>query len=139
VTVVVVGLCGVVIARGAGPAVGAMLGLLGGVAYGMVAVTARLLGDVPPAAVATDEAAYLLLVSGALAYLLYSTAMQRGSVTTTTASLVVTQTAVPAVVGVALLGDRVESGLGPVAVVGFLLALAGAVALARFEHVRTAS
>jgi hypothetical protein len=55
-------------------------------------------------------------------------------VTTATAANVVTQTAVPAVVGVWLLGDRVREGWGPVAVLGFALALAGALGLARFER-----
>ena len=75
------------------------------------------------------------MAAGGIAFLLYSTAMQRGSVTTATAANVVTQTAVPAVVGILLLGDRVREGWGPVAVLGFLLALAGALGLARFERV----
>ena len=43
-----------------------------------------------------------------LAFLLYSSAMQKGSVTVTTAALVVPQTAVPALVGTLLLGDQVR-------------------------------
>ena len=61
--------------------------------------------------------------------------MQHGSVTLATATLVVTQTTVPAVLGLLLLGDGVRPGTAPLAVVGFLLAIGGAVALARFEHV----
>jgi drug/metabolite transporter (DMT)-like permease len=138
VVVVLVALLGAAAARAPGPTAEVLLGLLGGVAYGMVAVTARLLGDVPAAAVPSDGATYLLLLSGAVAYLLYTTAMQRGSVTTSTAAVVVTQTAVPAAVGIALLGDRVVPGLGPVAVLGFALALAGTAALSRFEQVGSA-
>ncbi len=128
VVVVLVALLGAAAARAPGPTAEVRLGLLGGVAYGMVAVTARLLGDVPAAAVPSDGATYLL----------YTTAMQRGSVTTSTAAVVVTQTAVPAAVGIALLGDRVVPGLGPVAVLGFALALAGTAALSRFEQVGSA-
>lgn len=113
----------------------ATLGLLGGVGFGVVAVSARLLPSLSPAAVLREPLAYLLVAAGGIAFLLYSTAMQRGSVTTATAANVVTQTAVPAVVGIALLGDRVREGWGPVAALGFLLALAGALGLARFERV----
>ena len=76
---------------------------------------------------------YVLAFSGVLAFLLYSSAMQKGSVTVTTAALVVPQTAVPALVGTLLLGDQVREGFGALAVVGFVLALLGAVGLARFE------
>lgn len=109
------------------------LGLLAGVGFGVVAVSARLLPGLAPAAVLSAPVAYVLVLAGAVAFLLYSTAMQRGSVTTTTAAMVITQTAVPAVVGALLLGDRVRHGLAPLAVAGFVLALAGAVGLARFE------
>jgi hypothetical protein len=54
-------------------------------------------------------------------------------VTTTTAALVITQTGLPALVGTLLLGDHVRAGLAPVAVAGFVLALLGALGLARFE------
>lgn len=137
-TVTGVAALGALVARGARGATAVLLGLLGGTAYGMVAVSARLLDEVTWAGLPGDSATYLLLACGAVAYLLYTTAMQRGSVTTTTAAVVVTQTAVPAVVGITLLGDRVHPGLGPVAVVGFLLALGGAAALARFEQTRPA-
>lgn len=109
------------------------LGLLGGVCFGVVAVSARLLPDLTPTALARAPGAYVLLLAGLVAFLLYSTAMQRGSVTTTTAALVITQTGLPALVGTLLLGDHVRSGLAPVAVAGFALALAGALGLARFE------
>jgi drug/metabolite transporter (DMT)-like permease len=134
VTVVGVAAAGAIVARRRDPVTAVLLGLLGGTAYGMVAVSARLLGEVAWSSLPGDPATYLLLACGAVAYLLYTTAMQRGSVTTTTAAVVVTQTAVPAIVGITLLGDRVHAGLAPLAVVGFLLALAGAAALARFEQ-----
>ncbi len=126
---------GTVAGRLTGAVGAATLGLLGGVGFGVVAVSARLLPSLSPAAVLREPLAYVLAVAGGIAFLLYSTAMQRGSVTTATAANVVTQTAVPAVVGIALLGDRVRDGWGPVAVLGFLLALAGALGLARFERV----
>ena len=110
-----------------------LLGLLAGTGFGVVAVSARLL---PPygAALLGSPLAYVLPLAGATAFLLYSAAMQRGSVTTTTAALVITQTGVPALVGVLLLGDRVREGFLTLAVAGFVLALGGAVGLGRYER-----
>lgn len=113
------------------------LGLLGGIDFGVVAVSARLLPSLAPLSLLREPLAYVLVAAGVVAFLLYSTAMQRGSVTTATAANVVTQTAVPALVGILLLGDRVRDGWGPVALLGFALALGGALGLARFERVGT--
>ena len=110
-----------------------LLGLLGGTGFGIVAVCARLLPGLTPGELVRAPVAYVMAFSGLLAFLLYSSAMQKGSVTVTTAALVVPQTAVPAVIGTLLLGDQVRPGFGLLAVVGFLLALLGAVGLARFE------
>ncbi|CAA9253877.1 MAG: hypothetical protein AVDCRST_MAG41-2084 [uncultured Corynebacteriales bacterium] len=115
----------------------AALGLCGGVGFGVVALAGRLLPSLAPVDLLTEPLAYVLVLAGAVAFLLYSTAMQRGSVTTATAANVVTQTAVPAIVGVLLLGDRIRDGWVPVAVLGFVLALGGALGLARFERVGT--
>jgi len=46
--------------------------------------------------------------------------------------VVVAEPLMPALVGVLLLGDRTRDGYVPLAVVGFALAVAGALALARF-------
>ncbi len=110
-----------------------LLGLLGGTGFGIVAVCARLLPGLTPGELVAAPVTYVLAFSGVLAFLLYSSAMQKGSVTVTTAALVVPQTAVPALVGTLLLGDQVREGFGTLAVVGFVLALLGAVGLARFE------
>lgn len=109
-----------------------LLGLLAGTGFGVVAVSARLL---PPYGLAllTAPVSYVLVLAGGTAYLVYSAAMQRGSVTTATAAMVTTQTVVPAVAGL-FLGDTVRAGLVPVAVLGFALALAGALGLGRFEQ-----
>lgn len=109
-----------------------LLGLLAGTGFGVVAVSARLLPSYGPELL-TAPVAYVLVLAGGTAYLVYSAAMQRGSVTTATAAMVITQTVVPAVAGL-FLGDSVQAGLVPVAVVGFALALAGALGLGRFEQ-----
>jgi len=131
--VVLAGLLSVVASRLSATPAALTLGLLGGVCFGIVAVSARLLPDLTPSALVRAPGAYVLLLAGLVAFLLYSTAMQRGSVTTTTAALVITQTGLPALVGTLLLGDHGRDGFTPVAVAGFALALGGALGLARFE------
>ncbi|MDP9436638.1 MAG: hypothetical protein M3P93_16205, partial [Actinomycetota bacterium] len=136
VAVALVALLGVLAGRRRGALGTVLLGLVAGAGFAVVAVAARLLpAGLAPGPVLRDPALVALCLGGALGFLLYATAMQHGSVTLATASLVLTQTAVPAVFGVVLLGDRVRPHASAVAVGGFVLALAGATALARFEHV----
>lgn len=114
------------------PAAAVLLGLLAGTGFGVVAIAARLLPE-PGVGLLTSPAAGVLVLAGPTAFLVYSGAMQRGSVTTATAAMVLTQTLVPAVAGL-LLGDRVRPGFVPIAAAGFVLALAGAVALGRYDR-----
>ncbi|MEU2667462.1 hypothetical protein ABZ622_01110 [Streptomyces sp. NPDC007164] len=109
-----------------------VLGLGAGCGFGVVEVTVRLIDDVSPAALLADPAAYALLLGGGSAFLLLTSALQRGSVTTATAGMVLGETIGPALVGVVWLGDRTREGLEWVAVAGFVVAVAGALALARF-------
>ena len=131
---VVVAVCATAVAvrRVPGATGTVLLGLLAGAGFGVVAVSARLLPSYG-LALLTAPVAYVLVLAGGTAYFVYSAAMQRGSVTTATAAMVITQTVVPAVAGL-FLGDSVRAGLLPVAVVGFALALAGALGLGRFEQ-----
>ncbi len=132
--VVGVAVVGTAVGKRGGPVGAALLGLVAGTGFGIVGVAARLLpAGLAPGDLVREPALLVLAAAGATAFLLYATAMQHGSVTLATATLVVTQTAVPAAVGLALLGDAVRPGTSPFAVAGFLLALGGAVALARFE------
>ncbi|MFF1379866.1 hypothetical protein [Streptomyces sp. NPDC058308] len=108
------------------------LGLGAGCGFGVVEVTVRLIDDVSPGALLANPATYALLVGGGAAFLLLTSALQRGSVTTATAGLVIGETIGPALVGVVWLGDRTRGGLEWLAVLGFAVAVAGALALARF-------
>ena len=137
--VVAVAAAGVLADRVAGSPGVVLLGLVAGVGFGLVSVAARLLPSLAVGAVLADAAAYALMAAGAVAFLLYVTALQRGSVTTVTSAMVLTQTAAPALAGVALLGDQVRAGWVPLALLGVVLALAGTSALARFEVVPTAA
>ncbi|MGY0018180.1 hypothetical protein [Streptomyces sp. cg35] len=108
------------------------LGLGAGFGFGVVEVSVRLIDDISPGALLTNPATYALLVGGGAAFLLLTSALQRGSVTVATAGMVVGETVGPALVGVVWLGDRTRSGLEWLAVLGFAVAVAGALALARF-------
>ena len=55
--------------------------------------------------------------------------------TVTIAAVVVGETVGPAAVGVVALGDQIRPGFAPVAVAGFVFALAGALSLTRFGEV----
>ncbi|MGA4850793.1 hypothetical protein ACOBQB_32815 [Streptomyces sp. G5(2025)] len=108
------------------------LGLGAGCGFGVVEVTVRLVDSVTPEALLTNPATYALLVGGGAAFLLLTSALQRGSVTAATAGMVIGETIGPALVGVVWLGDRTREGFGWLAVLGFAVAVAGALALARF-------
>jgi drug/metabolite transporter (DMT)-like permease len=133
IAVVVVAAAGVLVARVSGSAGVVLLGLVAGLGFGLVSLAARVLPSLGIGAVLADGATYALLAAGGVAFLLYVTALQRGSVTTVTSAMVLTQTVAPALVGVILLGDQVRTGWVPLAVIGLVLALAGTSALARFE------
>jgi drug/metabolite transporter (DMT)-like permease len=129
---VVVVLLALPVARRPEPVRSIGLGVAGGLGFGVVALAARTLTDVSPAALIRNPSLYLLIAGGLVGFLLYTTALQRGSVAVATTALVVGETVVPAAVGTLVLGDRARPGLAWLAVVGFVLAIAGAIALARF-------
>lgn len=118
--------------RWTGPGRSLALGLGAGCGFGVVEVSVRLIDSLSPARLLTDPATYALLVGGGAAFLLLTSALQRGSVTAATAGMVVGETIGPAAVGVIWLGDRTREGLTWLAVLGFCVAVAGALALARF-------
>jgi drug/metabolite transporter (DMT)-like permease len=133
--VLLVALAGVAASRLLGAVGTALLGLLAGFGFAGVSIAARVLPELAIGTIVTHPATYALVVSGAVAFLLYSLALQRGSVTEATALMIVSQTVTPAAVGVLLLDDEIRSGWLAVAVAGFLLTGIGAIALTRFESI----
>ena len=127
---------GLAATRAHGPVAAATLSLLAGLGFANTALAARLLPELTVTSVLSSPVAYALPLSGALAFLLYSLALQRSSVTVATAPMIVLQTAAPAVIGVLLLGDEVRSGWALGAVGGFVLTAIGATLLVRFEGAR---
>ncbi|WP_405877390.1 MULTISPECIES: DMT family transporter [unclassified Streptomyces] len=134
---VVVLLLGLVGGRWSGRGRALVLGLGAGFGFGVVEVSVRLIDSLVPSELLTNPATYALLLGGGAAFLLLTSALQRGSVTTATAGMVIGETIGPALVGVVWLGDRTREGLAWLAVLGFVIAVAGALALARFGEAPT--
>jgi len=130
-SVVVLGGAGVFVARRDGRSSAQVLAVLGGLAFTVVAVTARSLTVPSPLwKVLADPGLWAILALGGLGMLLFTTALQRGSVTSATALTFAVETIVPAGIGLAFLGDSTRPGFALVAAVGFVLTIAGTLALA---------
>jgi drug/metabolite transporter (DMT)-like permease len=128
-----VGLCGMVAARVLrDPARTLVLGTVAGFGFGAVGVAARVLNGFAPLTLARDPAAYAVAAAGIVSFVFYATALEGGSVTVATSAVVLAETLPPAAVGVFFLGDTTRPGLTPVAAIGFAVAVASAVMLARF-------
>lgn len=115
------------------------LGFAAGTGFGVVEVGVRLIDKLDPtkAAFYTNPALYGIVGGGAAGFLLLTSALQRGSVTTTVAAMVVGETIAPALVGVVWLGDSAREGLGWLVIVGFAVAVSGTLVLARFGEAPT--
>ena len=98
----------------------------------MVALAARIVTDLNIVSLLTNPAVYALGIGGFTSFLFYTTALQRYGVTTVTAAVIIGETLLPALIGVIVLGDRTRPGFIPVAILGFVVAIAGAIMLARF-------
>ncbi|MEM6106695.1 DMT family transporter [Mycobacterium sp. 050272] len=111
-----------------------VLGLGAGSGFGVVEIGVRLVDEIDPtkAAFYTNPALYAAAAGGAAGFLLFTSALQRGSVTTTVAAMVVGETIAPALVGVLWLGDTARPGWGWVVVLGFVVAVGATLVLARF-------
>ncbi|WP_347957767.1 hypothetical protein [Gordonia aichiensis] len=113
-----------------------------GVLFGLMAVGVRVADGVSPfdaTVLLTDPAAYAVLVCGPGGFYLFTVALQTGSVAAAAAAVAVGETVVPGAVGALLLGDTTAPGWGPVTVIAFVAAVAGAVTVARSEGVRAAA
>lgn len=137
VAALALGALAVPLGRIAGARGAAALGGVAGLAFGAVAVAARVLPQVGWDTIGSDvntllrdPATYALAAAAVVALLSYSTALQRGTVTQATGPLVVGETLAPAVVGLVMLGDVPREGWAWVALLGFALAVGGALALA---------
>ena len=106
-----------------------------GLGFSVVAIASRSLEFPHPLwRLLLDPGFWAVLAGGLVAIGLFALALQAGSVTSVSAITFTTETVVPAAIGLGFLGDGVRSGYWPVALAGFVLAVGGAVALARFAE-----
>jgi drug/metabolite transporter (DMT)-like permease len=118
-----------------GPPAGAVVqGVVAGLGFGLTALAVRSLPGLAPGGLLRDPAAYAAAISGICAFAAFAAGLQRGQVTTVAALTILGETALPAAVGIALWGDRTRPGWAGPAVLGFVVALAGALALSRFAE-----
>ncbi len=110
------------------------LGLAAGTGFGVVEVGVRLIDVIDPTkrSFYTNPALYAAAAGGVAGFLLLTSALHRGSVTTAVAGMVVGETIAPAFVGAVWLGDRARDGLGWLVVTGFVIAVSATLVLARF-------
>ena len=113
---------------------GAVLGLISGLGFGAVGIAIRILPGFGSDAL-LDPALYAIIVAGVIANWCYAAALQRGDVIAPTSMMLIGTTVPPALIGEMLLGDQTRPGWEPVALAGFVIALASAVALARFGQI----
>ncbi len=116
----------------------AVMGTLCGLGFGVVGLAVRLLPSITwphLGPLFSEPATYALLAGGAVSFVFMTEGVRGGKVTTATAAMVLGETALPAILGVVVLGDRTRPGLLPLAIAGFAVAVAGALALARFGEV----
>lgn len=132
---VVLALLGIAAGRMADPARTAALGLISGLGFGALGTAIRVLPSLAIPDLIRDPAIYAAIVAGILAGWFYASALQRGGVVAATAMMLIGETVPPSAIGVLLLGDHTRHGWAPIAVAGFVVALVGALALARFGEI----
>ncbi|SDO60002.1 hypothetical protein [Lentzea jiangxiensis] len=105
-----------------------------GVSYSVVGISARTL-HVPDAVwrLVLEPAAWSIVLNGLTAAALFAMALQKGGPTGVTAIMFTTNTALSSFVGLVYLGDNVRDGYVTAATTGFVLAIAGAIAVAHYS------
>ena len=133
-SVVPLGAAGVLAARRAARSSAPALAALAGLSFAVVAIAARSLAlPTPWWHGLADPGLWALVAHGGLGMLLFTTALQRGSVTTATALMFAVDTVVPAGIGLTFLGDTTRPGYGLVAAAGFVLTIMGTLTLATHD------
>jgi drug/metabolite transporter (DMT)-like permease len=123
---------GLVAIRFRGEGSGVVLAILAGIAFGGSPISTRALVD-PHLDAETILPALTVATYGLLGFWLCSLALRRAAVTAVNAPLILLETLVPAVVGIAVFDDQVRPGWWPVAIFGFALSTAGALVLCGAE------
>ena len=132
--VAVVAAAGAIAAR-SGRDSGIALAACAGLGFGGAAIAARALVVPTPAWHLVGEPVAIALVAyGACGILMFASALQRGSVTATSAVMLAVETIVPAIIGLVALGDRTRPHFEIVAALGFAITVGACIALARYAE-----
>jgi drug/metabolite transporter (DMT)-like permease len=109
-----------------------LLAVTAGLGFAGVGVAARVLA-IPQEwwRLLLDPVPWALLLYAVTALVAFGLALHKGSVTTTTAITFAVETVIPAIIGLAWLGDRVRPGMEAAALLGFCLTLGGSILLGR--------
>jgi hypothetical protein len=111
------------------------LGSLAGIAFSAAAIAARPLAvEQSVGGFCTNPLLYLLIAHSIVGQLLLGLAMQRGSTTAAVAAMDAAGAVPAAVVGLLLLGDRIQPGREWLAAAGFVVTLAAVIALTRYAE-----
>jgi hypothetical protein len=112
-----------------------VLGSLAGIDFSAAAIAARPLTNAHTVAgFLTNPLLYLVLVHSLVGQLLLGLAMQRGSTTAAVAAMDAAGAVPAAIVGLLVLGDRIEPGLGWLAGLGFVVTLGAVIGLTRYAE-----
>lgn len=108
-----------------------VLAVAGGLAFGLVGVSARIL-EVPTPLwhVLGEPALWALAAHGIIGTVAFGYALERGRTTSVAAITFATETVIPALIGLRFLGDGVRHHFAPLAFVGFVLTLGACIVLA---------
>lgn len=124
---------GLLTRRRSGRATSVLFGLLAGVAFSVVSISARGLDlPEPPWMVVRMPSVWAIAVLGILGTVFFARGLQHGRVTVVAAVTFTTETVLPAAVGLLFLGDEIRPGREPLAMIGFAIAVVAAMFLARF-------
>lgn len=108
-----------------------VLAMTSGLGFGVVGIAARTLRVHDPLWMTiTEPLVWVVAAQGVLASAAYGYGLHRGRTTTVAAITFAVETVLPTVIGLAFLGDAVRGHLFPIAVIGFLAAVGGSIALA---------
>jgi hypothetical protein len=109
----------------------ALVATLAGSCFGVLALSARVLGPIALPGVLTDPSAYAVGVASAAGLLAGALALQRGTVVSVTTIMVATEAVLGSLLGLAV-GDRPAEGMAWLAAAGFVVTVGSALLLARF-------
>lgn len=110
---------------------GPALALVAGLAYAGVGVSARELRVPDPWwMLPTEPLVWAIIIFGVVGTAMFAAALQHSAVTTVSAIVFGLETTLPAVVGLLFLGDEARHGFFAVALLGFVICLMSAIALA---------